>query len=134
MLAQFAQHLSNEEQETQNWLAIPGEGQLSLDIFRDEGTLVIRTPVAGVSSENVDIAIHGDLLTIRGQRLAQWEPHPDEWFSQECHWGSFSRSIVLPVDVDTQEIQANLRQGVLEIRMPIRGGERPILIRPIEIE
>ncbi len=111
------------------WLPTSNDGQLSLDIFRDEHDLVIRTPLAGVSTEEVDIAIHGDLLTIRGQRSQQQISKEEEWFCRECYWGAFSRSVVLPVDVQGERATASMKNGVLEIRIPLRHTGHRIQIR-----
>ena len=108
------------------------EGQLAVDIFRESDHLVIRSTMAGVSPENLDIAIDGDLLTIRGQREEQRLINEDDWFTKECYWGSFSRTIVLPMDVYSEQAAASLKNGVLEIRFPIRSQGQPIKIRTIE--
>lgn len=104
------------------------EGQLSLDLFRDGGSLVIRSTAAGVKPEDLDIALHGDLLTIRGKRETQSDIEEDQWFYRECFWGAFSRSIVLPFEVAGDLAAASLKNGILEIRIPIReqGKKVPV--------
>lgn len=97
-----------------------------VDVFREGDTLVIRSTVAGAKPEDIDIAVNGDLLTIRGTRMDKREINEDDWFHQECHWGSFSRSLILPVDVVADRADASLRDGILEVRIPIRGTERHI--------
>lgn len=97
----------------------PDEGQLSLDVFRDGTDLVIRSTVAGVTPKDIDVSIHGDLLTIRGKRESSNDVSDDQWFYRECYWGAFSRSIVLPFDVASDRTSASLKNGVLEIRVPI---------------
>jgi len=111
--------------EEQTWLshAQMDEGQLSVDVFRQDGTLVIRAMIAGVLPEHVELNLHGDLLTIRGKRSDTTELHEDEWFYRECYWGSFSRSLILPVDVYPERAQASFQNGVLEIRIPIRESQ-----------
>lgn len=123
-------HISPE----QDWLAQPEEGRLALDVFRDGETLIIRTPVAGVDVQDLDIAVDGDLLTIRGARHEIRPIHDEDWFYRECYWGAFSRSVILPVDVHADRVQASLTQGILEIRLPIREHGRAITIRPTLIE
>ena len=105
------------------------EGQLSLDVLRDGDALVIRSTVAGVKPEDLDIAIHGDLLTIRGKREAGSDTTDDQWFYRECYWGAFSRSIVLPYEVASDLAEASLKNGVLEIRMPIREHGKKVQVR-----
>lgn len=116
--------------QPQDWLTQPEEGRLAIDVFRDQGTLIIRTPVAGVDVEDLDIAVDGDLLTIRGKRHAPSPIHEEDWFYRECYWGAFSRSVILPIDVVATNVQASLKQGILEIRLPIREQGRAITVRP----
>lgn len=111
---------------TDGWFGDEKEGQLSVDVFREGDALVVRSTVAGAKPENLDIAVNGDLLTIRGTREDRREINEDDWFHQECHWGAFSRSLILPVDVVADRADATLRDGILEIRIPIRGTERHI--------
>jgi HSP20 family protein len=106
---------------SQDWFAPTAEeGQLSVDVFRDADDLVVRSTVAGVKPEEIDISMHGDLLTIRGKRQLEREVDEQQWFYRECYWGSFSRSIVLPYEVVTDQAKASLKNGVLEVRIPIR--------------
>jgi len=102
-----------------DWNAAFEEGQLSVDIFREKNELVIRSTVAGAKPEDIDISVHGDLLTIRGKREMERNVDEDDWYYRECYWGSFSRSVVLPYDVKTEQAEASLKNGVLEIRLPI---------------
>ncbi|MCK9360682.1 Hsp20/alpha crystallin family protein [Patescibacteria group bacterium] len=112
-----------------DWKQSQNEGQLALDVFRRGDALVIRSTMAGVKPEDVDIAVNGDLLTIRGQREHEEIMNEDDWFHRECYWGSFSRSLILPVDVYAEKADASLRNGILEVRIPIRGAERHIPVR-----
>lgn len=125
--------LAPDAQE-QDWLNQPEEGRLALDVFRDQDTLVIRTPVAGVQVQDLDIAVDGDLLTIRGTRHETRPIHDEDWFYRECYWGAFSRSVILPIDVHADRVQASLTHGVLEVRLPIREHGRAITIRPTLME
>ncbi len=96
------------------------DGQLSLDVLRDGEELVIRSTVAGAKPKDLDIAIHGDLLTIRGKREHERDVLEEDWYYRECYWGAFSRSVVLPFEVASDSARARLKNGVLEIRIPIR--------------
>lgn len=117
-----------------DWLSQPEEGRLAIDVFRDRDTLVIRTPLAGVDVNDLDIAVDGDLLTIRGTRKGASPSHEEDWFYRECYWGTFSRSVILPLDVHAERVQASLSQGILEVRLPIREAGRAITIRPTLID
>jgi HSP20 family protein len=91
------------------------EGQLSLDVYETEKTIVVRSTIAGVKPDDLDITIDHDMLTIRGQRQDECEEKGREYLYRECYWGSFSRSVILPVEVDEKKIDATLENGVLTI-------------------
>jgi len=122
------------EAANESWIPPRDEGELLVDIFRDRDQLVVRSPVAGVKPEDLEISLHDDLLTIRGQRAGDQEINEDDWFFQECYWGEFSRSIILPADVYTEQATAQIKNGVLEIRLPIRAGAQRVSIRSIPEE
>lgn len=112
-----------------DWHEGGNEGQMAVDVFRRGDTLVVRAPMAGVKPEDVDVAVNGDLLTIRGTRHHEEEVNEDDWFHNECYWGSFSRTLILPMDVYAEQADASLHDGILEIRVPLRGAERHIPVR-----
>ncbi len=107
------------------------EGQLSIDVFQTPSDIVIKSTIAGVKPENLDIAITNDMVTIRGRRESDENLEHDDYFYQECYWGPFSRSIILPADVQTEKSLATLKNGVLTIRLP--KSER-IKTKKIEIK
>ncbi|MBD3251504.1 Hsp20 family protein, partial [Candidatus Uhrbacteria bacterium] len=96
-----------------DWSQPMEEGQLSIDVFRDKKDLVIRSTVAGAHPDDIDISVHGDLLTIRGKRSADKEVREEDWYYRECYWGAFSRSIVLPYEVHADKAEADMKNGVL---------------------
>jgi len=93
------------------------EGQLAIDIYQTENELVIRSAIAGVKPEFVDISLERDIITIRGKREKPFEEKED-YFTQECYWGPFSREIILPVEVDPNLAEATMKEGILTIRLP----------------
>lgn len=114
----------------QHWDASVSEGQLSVDVFRDGTMLVIRSTAAGADPDKLDISFHGDLLTIRGVREVEDHVAEEDWFYRECYWGAFSRSIVLPYDVAPERAEATIKNGILEIRLPIlTSPERSIKVK-----
>ena len=94
------------------------EGQLSIDVFQTPADIVIKSTIAGVKPEDLDIAITNDMVTIRGRRESDESLEKDDYFYQECYWGPFSRSIILPADVQTEKSLATLKNGVLTIKLP----------------
>jgi len=102
---------------TDGWLS-PIEGQLSVDVIETPKTVVIRCAIAGVKSEDLDISVTADTLTIRGKREACETRKDDVVHLQECYWGAFSRSIVLPHTVGTKNVKADLHDGILTVTLP----------------
>jgi len=104
-----AEWLDYEEPET--------EGQLALDVYQTDKKIIIKSTLAGVKPENLKIALHHDLLTIKGTRSAGAEINEKDYLYRECYWGSFSRSIILPTEVDSKRVEAELENGVLTISL-----------------
>ena len=94
------------------------EGQLAVDVFQTEDELVIESTIAGVRGSDLDIAIEGDRVNIRGKRERPTKDEKINYFYQECYWGPFSREIILPVEIDPSRAEAIFKEGVLIIRMP----------------
>ena len=94
------------------------EGQLSVDVYQDKNNIIVKSTIAGVEPEDVDVSFDNDMLTIRGQRKKDLTVDEENYFYQECYWGNFSRSIILPVDVKTDKINANIKNGILTITLP----------------
>jgi HSP20 family protein len=105
------------------------EGVLSVDVHEYPDALIVRAPIAGVRPMDLDLSLHNDMLTIRGKRVGM--PIGDAegvTLHQECHWGPFSRSIILPIPVRADDAEARLIDGVLTIRLPktTRYGTIPL--------
>ena len=93
----------------------PVAGQLAVDVYETKEKLVVKGRVAGVNKSELDVSISDNTLTVRGTLSAGNEDGVENYFLQECYWGEFSRSIVLPVPVKEEEIEAVLKDGVLTI-------------------
>jgi HSP20 family protein len=113
----------------QDWFGASDEAQLSVDVFRQGEELVIKSPVAGVKPDDLDISMHGDLLTVRGTRSHAKDISEEDWYYRENYWGTFSRSIVLPYEVSADHAKASLKNGVLEIRIPIREHGKKVAVK-----
>jgi HSP20 family protein len=94
------------------------EGQLGVDVYHTAETLVIKAIVAGVSPEDLDVSITRDMVTIRGRREERQEVADDDYFYKELYWGNFSRTIVLPQEIEVEEAEANEKHGLLVITLP----------------
>ncbi len=93
----------------------PVAGQLAVDVYETKERLYVKGRVAGVNKSELDVSISDNTLTIKGTLSAGNEDGVENYFLQECYWGEFSRSIVLPVPVKEDEIEALLKDGVLTI-------------------
>jgi len=100
---------NNEENET--------EGRLAIDVFQTNNKIIVKSTMAGVNPEDLKISLHHDLLTIKGRRSVKEEVDEDDYLYRECYWGSFSRSIILPTEVDNKRVEAELENGVLTITL-----------------
>lgn len=105
------------EMESSEWLP-ESEGQLTIDVYQTPNHVIIKSTIAGVKSEDLDITITNDMVTIRGRREKDEEIKTEDYYYQECYWGSFSRSVILPVDVEADRAEASLKNGILTIRLP----------------
>ena len=93
------------------------EGQLSVDIYHTDKKIVIQSTIAGARPEDLKISLHHDLLTIHGTRLQPQSVADDQYLYKECYWGPFSRSVILPAEVDSRKVEAALENGVLTITL-----------------
>jgi HSP20 family protein len=93
-------------------------GQLSLDVYETGKELIIVAPIAGVKMDDINLSLTEDVLTISGKRNLENNVSEDDYLIQECFWGEFSRSIVLPDNADGTKIQASFKDGVLKIAIP----------------
>ncbi len=99
------------------WLSIP-EGQLSVDVHETPTEVIVRSAIAGVLSKDLEIVVSNDTLTIRGTRHSESKTKKGtRTHIQECHWGAFSRSIILPSHVDPNKTKATLQRGILTVVM-----------------
>jgi HSP20 family protein len=94
------------------------EGQLTVDVYRTPDEIVIKTMVAGVRPEDLDINITRDMVTIKGKREEPEEADQHDFFHKELYWGSFSRTIMLPEEIEVEEAEAIERHGLLTIKLP----------------
>jgi len=93
----------------------PVAGQLAVDVYETKEKLIVKARTAGVRKDDLDVSIADNTLSIRGTLSAGTEEEVENYFVQECYWGEFSRSIVLPVPVKEEAIEAVLKDGVLTI-------------------
>lgn len=111
------------EQEINDFME-EAEGQLTVDVYQTPTEIVVQSTIAGVAPEDLDISITNESVTIRGKREKNEKVKEDEYFYQECYWGRFSRSIILPQEIDAERAVAGMKNGVLTIRLPKLDREK----------
>lgn len=94
------------------------EGSLLVDVYQNDNEIAVRSAVAGISPEDLEINITTESVTIRGKREKEEKIEEKDYFYQECFWGTFSRSIILPQEIDPERSTASVKNGILTIRMP----------------
>jgi len=97
----------------------------AIDVFEKEDKFVVKAELPGMKEEDIDISVVGNTLTIKGERKAESEVKEDDYYYCERSYGSFSRSIDVPSNVDTQKIEANYEDGVLEVSLPKTPEVKP---------
>lgn len=116
--------LSNEEEEEKE-----EEGELSVDIFDKGDSLILKTMIAGVKPEDLEVSISRDSVTIRGSRHQSKEVEKDSYFAQELYWGTFYRKIDLPTEIDIDESSAFEKHGLLTLTLPKVDRERKTTLK-----
>ena len=108
---------SQEIKKSKNWITEP-DGQLSLDVYQMENEIVIKSAIAGATAQDLEISLVNDMLTIKGVRNKDVKIDPKDYYYQECYWGPFSRSIILPANIDASQIKASIKNGILTVVLP----------------
>ncbi len=106
-----------EDKKSEEWLT-ESEGQLTIDVYQTPNEVVIKSTIAGVKPEDIDISMTNDMITIKGTREKDEKVKEEDYYYQECYWGPFSRSIILPIDVEVDNAEAGMKNGILTIRLP----------------
>lgn len=117
----LANEIENELPDTreENWINnAPEEGELNVDVYQNQNEIIIKTMVAGVKPEDLDVSISRDMVTLKGKRENERTVADDDYFHKELYWGSFSRTVILPQEIDVDGAEAIEKHGLLIIRLP----------------
>lgn len=90
----------------------------AIDMLEDEKNLYLTVELPGIEKEDVKISLHNDLLTISGERKREEKKEKENFYHLEMCYGSFNRAITLPVEIDSEKIEANFKNGILKIQLP----------------
>lgn len=118
--------------EVDLWSSQGGEGKLSVDVIDVGEEIVVLAPMAGARQDAIEVFVHNDIITIRGQRDLPLPSLVKEIIHTECYWGAFSRTVVLPAEVKAEQARAEYKNGVLTVRIPKRSINAKIPIKIIE--
>jgi HSP20 family protein len=119
----LTEDMTDEEEETtvdsegEEWMS-DYEGTLNIDLYQTKDNVIIKSTIAGVKPDDLDITIANDMVTIKGERKKEDKIAAEDYFYQECYWGAFSRSVILPVDIDSEGVEAELKDGILTVILP----------------
>jgi HSP20 family protein len=112
------------------WGSITGTGREAwiaprLDVAEDENEITLRVELPGVKPEDIQIDVTGDVLTLRGEKSCQKDEKGRDFHYCETEYGTFSRTVQLPVSVDPDRVDAAYRDGILTITLTKRPDARP---------
>lgn len=105
------------------------EGELAVDVYQTNESIVIQAMVAGVSSDELSVSVTREMVTIKGKREAPKGVATENYFYQELYWGAFSRTILLPAEVETEDVEATEKHGLLTIKLPKIDKDRKQTIK-----
>jgi len=105
--------------------ALGGSWAPSVDIYEQDGNIVLKAELPGIDAKDVDIRLEDNVLTLRGERKLDNEVKRENYHRVERSYGSFSRSFTLPTVVDQEKIKADYRDGVLRVTLPKREEAKP---------
>ncbi len=113
--------MAEEKIEVNNnlkWPATEEEGELAVDLYETPTELVLQAIIGGVKINDLDISITNDMITIKGVRVKKDDEKIEKVYYKECFWGPFSRVLILPKEVNADEVKATLKNGFLTVRLP----------------
>jgi len=123
----------NKLQPKQDW-SPEEEGQLTIDVYQTNDDITIKSTIAGVSAEDLDVSVINDMITIKGIRQKDEDISPENYYYEELYWGPFSRSVILPMDIDANKIKASIKNGILTIKLSKKEKIKSKKIKVKEIE
>ena len=99
-------------------MGVDYERSFRLDVVDHDKELVIRGELPGVEKDDIEVTVMGDRLMIEAEREFEEEDKEDAYYRHEVGYGKLMRTIALPVEVDADNIHAELKDGILEVTLP----------------
>jgi HSP20 family protein len=110
-------------------LAPRGMGTLAIDMYETDEAVVVRSAIPGVDPADIEISVHGDTLTIKGETKTEEEVKEENYFCRERHCGAFSRSVTIPVSTEADKAEAEFEDGILTLTLPKAEELKPKAIK-----
>lgn len=109
------------------WPKIAESGDIipSIEMFDRKNEIVVRVELPGMEKKDIDLTITKDTLNIRGESKRSEEVKHEDYFLSEIAYGTFSRTIALPMDVENEKAKAAFKDGILEIALPKKEESKP---------
>lgn len=107
------------------------EGSLALDLYEKDNQVVVKASLPGFKKEDIDVQLHDGVLTINAKHSEETEEKDAKFYRRERRFGSVSRRLALPGVVDDSNVNAELKDGVLTVTVPVPEQSRP---KQIEIK
>ena len=108
----------------ESWAPVGSWAFMAADVFDDDETVIVRIEAPGMRREDFNVELHGDVLTVWGEKQFDNKANRGRYSVVQCAYGSFRRDIALPVPVKPDRIKATYREGVLRIELPKADGAR----------
>ncbi|MDD4996196.1 MAG: Hsp20/alpha crystallin family protein [Patescibacteria group bacterium] len=115
---EFPKQKREEKMFQEEWLPDSAQGQLVIDLYERTDVLVIKSAIAGAKTKDIDITVEPDLVVVKGEKLKDEDSGAGKYYYQECFWGKFSRTIILPCPIKPEQVRANFKNGILTIILP----------------
>lgn len=109
---------SKDIKNTNPWPSSEEEGELAVDLYETKEELILQAAIGGVAISDLDISITNDMITVRGKRNRENENKIEKVYYNECFWGPFSRSLILPHEINADKAKASIKNGLLTIHLP----------------
>jgi HSP20 family protein len=126
-MRQLMDRLFDDTSFGQGW----DDGMLPVDISEKDQELVVRASVPGFKKEDIDIQVHQGVLSINAKHTFDDETSGEKWYRRERRYGAVSRRIALPGVVHDAPVDAELKDGVLTLKIAVPEAARP---KQIEIK
>ena len=102
-----------------------GNWQPAVDFVENDDNFLVTAELPGMKKENVTLNIVNNVLTIKGEKIAERELKEDKYYRLERSSGTFQRVLSLPVDVQVDKVSAEFKDGVLKVMLPKKEEVKP---------